>query len=642
MGLEPAKLLQAATQGLFGATGQTMSETPLATMSQVGDEGDARAASTEGTSDTSSNTTPAVQSNTAISEADYEAIADAVMETERGRWFLKEYARRNRNTDTQTVLDALERLEDRITTDAPSGGDTSVALISHNVIDLAEAITQVKREVQDLGGQGDDKDHFNSATEELEAIVTQTETATGEILEAAEKIQEVLWTLREEGANETQCDIIESKIIDVYTACSFQDLTGQRSSKVVRLVGYVEKRVSAMMDILGLSSKESDAESSSTAQQSSNQSEELSTAEAYQEGDERSDAHLLHGPALDGEGIEQDDVDALFGGGEAVAADDTPAADASEAETFDAPLEEDPLVDETPLVEDDASEEAELEAAAPDLADMQDEPEAPAEQEPQAEPELLSEPELPTEPELTDAEANAEDANNEDAGASDDVDIITDEMVVELHDAEILKQPAEEALIKDALSKSSAPPDIFDVEALDFDGPDMGQRGSWDEANETASEVQSPRDDRKVLVDMPDDFVVDEGAADMFVDTASGDRDEPRTVADATETSTAAQDIFDVDEFGFDDLDAGNESAAFNKVAEPETVSETDTVSVDRVETEESVLDDALNALETAVAEEQAAEQEVESEAVADNANTAEEEAEPVPYTDEERIALFS
>lgn len=606
-----------------------MSETPLATMSQVGDEGDARAASTEGTSDTRSNTTPAVQPNAAISEADYEAIADAVMETERGRWFLKEYARRNRNTDTQTVLDALERLEGRITTDAPGGSDTSVALISHNVIDLAEAITQVKREVQELGGQGDDKDHFNSATEELEAIVTQTETATGEILEAAEKIQEVLWTLREEGANETQCDIIESKIIDVYTACSFQDLTGQRSSKVVRLVGYVEKRVSAMMDILGLSSKEGDVPAPSKAEASSKDNDESQAAEAYQEGDARSDAHLLHGPALEGEGIEQDDVDALFGGGEALDAEDTSAADASESETFDALLEEAPLVK-------DAPEEVDFEAAAPDLTDMPDEPEA------QAEPESLSEPEIPTEQKLSDAEAIAEDADEEASGASDDVDIITDEMVVELHDAEILKQPSEDVLINDALGKSSAPPDIFDVEALDFDGPDMGQRGSWDEANETASEVQSPRDDRKVLVDMPDDFVVDEGAADMFVDTASGDRDEPRTVADATKTSAAAQDIFDVDEFGFDDLDVGNESAAFNEVAEPETVSETDTVSVDRVETEESVLDDALNALETAVAEEQEAEQDVASEAVADNANTAEEEAEPVPYTDEERIALFS
>ncbi len=620
-----------------------MSETPLATMSQDGDEGDARVASTNGMPESSASTT--VSANTPISEADYEAIADAVMETERGRWFLKEYARRNRNTDTQTVLNALERLEDRISS-ADTGGDTSVALISHNVIDLAEAITQVKREVQELGGQGDDKDHFNSATEELEAIVTQTETATGEILEAAEKIQEVLWTLREEGANETQCDIIESKIIDVYTACSFQDLTGQRSSKVVRLVGYVEKRVSAMMEILGLSSQDTADQSAPKAAASSEPNTEIEASEAYQEGDERADAHLLHGPALEGEGIEQDDVDALFGG-EAVEANNAEATEESEAEAFDAGA----VVDESSDVAE-AADEIEFDAPAPDVFDVQDEADVQAEPDAQAEPDTQAEPEQPAEPEqlaepdpiseIESADAATDSTKDEDEKASDDVDIITDEVVVELHDAEILRKPSEDALINDALSKASAPPDIFDVEALDFDGPDMGQRGPWDDAADGASEVQSPRDDRKVLVNMPDDFAVDAAAADMFVDTGSGGADEPRALTSQTDTSAAAQDIFDVDEFGFDELDVGHEADAFSEVAEPEAVDDADTLSVDKVDAEESVLDDALNALETAVAEEQAAELNDQSEAEADKANTAADAAEPVPYTDEERIALFS
>ncbi|MDU1807031.1 MAG: hypothetical protein E6813_26695, partial [Bradyrhizobium sp.] len=44
-------------------------------------------------------------------EADYEAIRDAFMETSRGRWFLGEYAKRNRNADTSMVLDAVARIE---------------------------------------------------------------------------------------------------------------------------------------------------------------------------------------------------------------------------------------------------------------------------------------------------------------------------------------------------------------------------------------------------------------------------------------------------------------------------------------------------------------------------------------------------
>src|SRR3954452_6144640 len=47
-------------------------------------------------------------------EADYDAISAAFMETSRGRWFLGEYARRNRNADTRMVLDAVARIEENL------------------------------------------------------------------------------------------------------------------------------------------------------------------------------------------------------------------------------------------------------------------------------------------------------------------------------------------------------------------------------------------------------------------------------------------------------------------------------------------------------------------------------------------------
>src|SRR5689334_25114730 len=48
------------------------------------------------------------------SEADYDAIREAFMETSRGRWFLGEYAKRNRNADTSMVLDAVARIEETL------------------------------------------------------------------------------------------------------------------------------------------------------------------------------------------------------------------------------------------------------------------------------------------------------------------------------------------------------------------------------------------------------------------------------------------------------------------------------------------------------------------------------------------------
>ena len=46
-----------------------------------------------------------------LAEADYEAIETALRETERGRWFLAEHARRNRAAETRLLLQAIEKLE---------------------------------------------------------------------------------------------------------------------------------------------------------------------------------------------------------------------------------------------------------------------------------------------------------------------------------------------------------------------------------------------------------------------------------------------------------------------------------------------------------------------------------------------------
>src|SRR3954467_8436548 len=61
------------------------------------------------------------------SEEDYEAIREAFMETSRGRWFLGEYAKRNRNADTAMVLEAVARIEDTLAAQqqpAPDNGLT--------------------------------------------------------------------------------------------------------------------------------------------------------------------------------------------------------------------------------------------------------------------------------------------------------------------------------------------------------------------------------------------------------------------------------------------------------------------------------------------------------------------------------------
>jgi hypothetical protein len=61
------------------------------------------------------------------SEQDYDAIREAFMETARGRWFLGEYAKRNRNADTRMVLDAVARVEENLAAQRQAAPDNGLA-----------------------------------------------------------------------------------------------------------------------------------------------------------------------------------------------------------------------------------------------------------------------------------------------------------------------------------------------------------------------------------------------------------------------------------------------------------------------------------------------------------------------------------
>src|SRR5205085_9695245 len=79
-----------------------------------------------------------------LSDADYEAIEGAVMETARGRWFLAEFARRNRNADTTMLLKALDRIEAAMRRER---SDQPVDRIRFDLVEMSKAISRTKAEI---------------------------------------------------------------------------------------------------------------------------------------------------------------------------------------------------------------------------------------------------------------------------------------------------------------------------------------------------------------------------------------------------------------------------------------------------------------------------------------------------------------
>lgn len=160
------------------------------------------------------------------------------------------------------------------------------------------AISQTKQEIANLRMSGDSSLELSRMTDELGAIVAGTEQATETILHAAEEIDtkatDLIAALKQQANKDDACDIQEM-VIKIFEACNFQDLTGQRITKIVTAFQFIEGRVENMMNIWG-------------------GIESFQGIEPEQPEQRQGDAALLNGPALecDEDVASQDDIDALF------------------------------------------------------------------------------------------------------------------------------------------------------------------------------------------------------------------------------------------------------------------------------------------------------------------------------------------
>ncbi|RUQ75609.1 hypothetical protein EJ913_00360 [Azospirillum doebereinerae] len=229
-----------------------------------------------------------------LSEEEFEQIEEAIARSTKGRAFLRRLHRRSLGAATEEVRAMLQEFRTSWSrqSEAVEAGK-HVGVLRRELMEMAASIEQARREVAALRPADGAGDKILSATNELDAIVISTERASFEILNAAERLMDLAGKLRAAGADPTLCGEIDGEVNNIFTACSFQDLTGQRTSKVVNALRYIEQRVIAMINIWG--------------------EDGLAGMVAPEENtDTRPDAHLLNGPQLDGLGVSQADVDSMF------------------------------------------------------------------------------------------------------------------------------------------------------------------------------------------------------------------------------------------------------------------------------------------------------------------------------------------
>jgi chemotaxis protein CheZ len=185
----------------------------------------------------------------------------------------------------------------------------------HDIITLAEVAaqslqtffqamdTKVYRELREIAGYIESmrqeigvlqvnelkNNRIPSAGQELGAIVQATERATNTIMECAEQLMAA-----DAGDPVAYKALVDEKMMVIFEACSFQDITGQRIAKVVETLENIETRVARFADVM--------------------RAKDLHgfLNEHEREREERKKKNLLHGPQLDGEGATQQQVDELL------------------------------------------------------------------------------------------------------------------------------------------------------------------------------------------------------------------------------------------------------------------------------------------------------------------------------------------
>lgn len=166
----------------------------------------------------------------------------------------------------------------------------SLRSLTDELQSLVDAIEQTRSDLaasrmQDVSGE-----HVPTATDELDAVVDATKVATDSIMSACEAMEKLAASSSDAAVSQ---GIIEN-VTKIYEACTFQDITGQRISKVVTVLRTVEGKVGHLLEALG--------HDTHNAQLATSADDDARSAEQK----------LMNGPQMAANAISQDEIDKLL------------------------------------------------------------------------------------------------------------------------------------------------------------------------------------------------------------------------------------------------------------------------------------------------------------------------------------------
>lgn len=148
---------------------------------------------------------------------------------------------------------------------------------------LARYIADAKQEIFAISDDDKSGTVIVDASQHLDEVIKETEQASNTIMDAADVIQDAI-----KGTGGGKEKAIKDATNRIYEACNFQDITGQRISKVIKLLETIEERIASLNNLVGMSENDTD--------------------DAHNAGEKG----LLAGPQLAGQAPSQAEIDMLF------------------------------------------------------------------------------------------------------------------------------------------------------------------------------------------------------------------------------------------------------------------------------------------------------------------------------------------
>lgn len=183
------------------------------------------------------------------------------------------------------VIEIINSVIDKMDT----GKDVPREVFLH-LAELAQIIDSLKKDISSVKPGHVKNSHIPDATDELGAVVLATAEATNKIMTVCEEIEGIA-----DSVEGTAAEDIRTRVTQIYEACGFQDITGQRIKNVIATLQIIEEKIDSIMQTLGetVGLRISD--------------EKLEKTVSVE--DEKS---LLNGPQMPAKAVTQEDIDKLL------------------------------------------------------------------------------------------------------------------------------------------------------------------------------------------------------------------------------------------------------------------------------------------------------------------------------------------